>query len=227
MMLRIWFNPFLLLMAVVCLPVAAQGQDQTRSKFEGFYADLGLGYRDINTSTSSNLTLNGREIPSSISSGGSTHQIAVLTTGYNFNVTQKYFLGMGANISPANGLVQQIQIKALNQTVTASGFTPLYTYGFFLSPGLKIEDGLLYLKAGKQTQVVNSNTGSNFNGYLLGLGYKQFVYESIYLFGEANYTFCNPQTTSRTFVSSGRTINASITTSAQATRLLLGLGYQF
>jgi hypothetical protein len=226
-MLRNFLNPLVLLATFLGLPAAAQEKELVDTKFQGFYTDVGFGYRDVNTSTSSVLSLNGREIPSSISSGGSTHQIAVLTTGYNFNITQKYFLGIGANTSPANGLVQQIQIKALNQTVTASGFSPLYTYGFFLSPGLKIEDSLLYLKAGKQTQVVNSNTGSNFNGYLLGLGYKRFVYESIYLFGEANYTFCNPQTTSRTFVSSGRTINASITTSAQATRLLLGLGYQF
>jgi hypothetical protein len=224
---RIWFAPFLLLMAVVCLPVAAQGQDQMCSKFEGFYADLGLGYRNINASTSSNLTLNGGEIPSSVSSSGSSHTVTVLTSGYNFNITRHYFLGIGTNISPSNGLTQQLQIQALNKTTTVSGVTSLYNYGFFISPGLQMEDGLLYLKAGKQTQVNNSNTGPNFNGYLLGLGYKQFVYDSIYLFGEANYSSYDAQTTTRTIVSSGRTINASVTTSAQTTRLLLGLGYQF
>jgi hypothetical protein len=83
-------------------------------------------------------------------------------------------LGIGANISPANGLAQQLHIQALNQAVTVSGIKPLYNYGFFLSPGFQTEDGLFYLKVGKQTQVVNSNTGSDFNGYLLGLGYKQF-----------------------------------------------------
>jgi hypothetical protein len=136
-------------------------------------------------------------------------------------------LGIGANISPANGLAQQLQIQALNQAVTVSGIKPLYNYGFFLSPGFQIADGLFYLKAGKQTQVINSNSGSNFNGYLLGLGYKQFIYDSIYLFGEANYSFYESQTTSRTIIASGQTINASITTSPQSTRLLLGLGYQF
>lgn len=212
---------------VASLSITVKAQEKTHSQFTGFYTDVGFGYRNVNTSTSAVLSLNGNVIPSSISSGGSTHQVAVQTIGYNFNITQKYFLGIGANISPTNGLVQQVQIKALNQTLTTSGVTPLYNYGFFLSPGLQIQDGLLYLKVGKQTQVVNSNTGSNFNGYLLGLGYKQFVYESIYLFGEANYGFFNPQTTSKTIVLSGGTINASVTTSAQATRLLLGLGYQF
>jgi hypothetical protein len=153
--------------------------------------------------------------------------VAVLTAGYNFNITQHYFLGIGANISPSNGLTQQLQIQALNRTTTISGATPLYNYGFFLSPGFETEYGLIYLKAGKQTQVVNSNTGFNFNGYLLGLGYKQFVYDSIYLFGEVNYSSYDAQTTTRTITSLGQTLNASVTTSAQTTRLLLGLGYQF
>ena len=226
-MLRFWFIPPLVLIALAFFSVAVKAQEKTQSQFAGFYADVGLGYRDVNTSTNSVLTLNGGVIPSSISSGGSTHHVAVLTTGYNFNIAQNYFLGIGANISPANGLVQQIQIQALNQTVTASGVTPLYNYGVFLSPGIQTEDGLFYLKVGKQTQVVNSNTGANLHGYLLGLGYKQFVYDSIYVFGEASYVAYDPQTISRTILSSGSTINASITTSAQATRLLLGLGYQF
>ncbi|MBT8607984.1 outer membrane beta-barrel protein [Polynucleobacter paneuropaeus] len=226
-MRRIWSTPFLLLMAVVCLPVAAQGQDQTRSKFEGFYTDLGLGYRDVNTSSSSSLTLNGAVIPSSVSSGGSSHTLAVLTAGYNFNIAQNYYFGIGANISPSNGLTQQLQIQALNKTTTVNGIKSLYNYGLFLSPGFKTEDGLIYLKAGKQTQVDNSNTGPNFDGYLLGLGYKQFIYESIYLFGEANYSFYESQTMSRTIISSGRTINASVISSPQTTRILLGLGYQF
>lgn len=97
-------------MAVFCLPVAAQGQDQTHSKFRGFYTDLGLGYRYINTSTSSALTLNGSMIPSSVSSSGSRHTLAVLIAGYSFNVAQNYYLGIGANISPSNGLTQQLQI---------------------------------------------------------------------------------------------------------------------
>ncbi|MBU3604874.1 hypothetical protein [Polynucleobacter sp. AP-Kaivos-20-H2] len=209
------------------LPVAVQAQEKTHSQFEGFYTDLGFGYRGINTSISSVLTLNGRVIPSSINSSGSSHQVAVLTTGYNFNIAQNYYLGIGANISPSNGLVQQLQVQALNQTATVSSGSPLYNYGFFLSPGFQTEDGLFYLKAGKQTQVVNSNTGPNLSSYLLGLGYKQFVYDAIYLFGEANYSSYDPQTTTRTIISSGRTINASITTSSQTARLLLGLGYQF
>ena len=218
---------FFLLLPILTIGIFGKAHAQSRSNFEGFFADFGAGYRNSNSSTNSELTLNGAVIPSSISSSGLSRSVAVLTTGYNFNISQNYFLGIGANISPANGLAQQLQIHALNQTVTVSGIKPLYNYGFFLSPSFQAGDGLFYLKAGKQTQVVNSNTGTNFNGYLLGIGYKQFIYDSIYLFGEANYSLYESQTTSRTIVASGRTINASVTTTPQATRLLLGLGYGF
>ena len=218
---------FLLLLPILTLGIVGEAHAQSRSHFEGFFAEVGAGYRNAHSSTSSELTLNGAAIPSRITSNGLSNTVAVLTTGYNFNITQNYFLGIGANISPTNGLAQQLQIQALSQTVTVNGLKPLYNYGFFLSPGIQTEGGLFYLKAGKQTQVVNSNSGSNLNGYLLGLGYKQFIYDSIYLFGEANYSLYESQTTSRTVVASGRTINASITTTPQTIRLLLGLGYQF
>lgn len=226
-MLRMWFTLFFLVVSIVCLPASAQGKDQIHSKFEGFYTNLGLGYRSINTSTSSVLMLNGSVIPSSVSSSGPTQYLAVLTAGYNFHITQNYFLAIGANISPANGLTQELQIQALNKTLTVSGIKALYNYGFFLSPGFETEDGLLYLKAGKQTQVVNSNSGSNFNGYLLGLGYKQFIYDSIYAFGEFDYSSYGSQTIARSIVSSGRTLNGSVTTTPQTSRFLIGLGYQF
>ena len=218
---------FCLLLPLLTLGIAGEAHTQTRSDFQGFFTDVGAGYRNSYSSTSTELTLNGAVIPSSVSSSGISRTVAVLTTGYNFNITENYFLGIGANLSPANGLAQQLQIQALNQTATVSGIKPLYNYGFFLSPGFETKEGLLYLKAGKQTQIVNSNTGKNFHGYLFGVGYKKFIYDSIYLFGEANYTLYQSQTTSRTIVASGRTINASVTTTPQASRLLLGLGYQF
>jgi hypothetical protein len=218
---------FFLLLPILTIGIFGKAHAQSRSNFEGFFADFGAGYRNSNSSTNSELTLNGATIPSKISSSGLSHAVAVLTTGYNFNIAQNYFLGIGANISPANGLAQQLQVQALNQSVMVSGIKPLYNYGFFLSPGLQTEGGLFYLKVGKQTQVVNSNTGSNLNGYLLGLGYKQFIYDSIYFFGEANYSIYESEITSRNIVTSGRTINTSVTTTPQTTRLILGLGYQF
>jgi hypothetical protein len=84
-------------------------------------------------------------------------------------------MGVGANVSPGSGQAQQAQIKALNQTFALPGNKPLYNYGFFLAPGLEIGDALAYFKVGMQTQVNNNNINPNFNGYLLGLGYKQYI----------------------------------------------------
>ena len=153
--------------------------------------------------------------------------MGVFTAGYNFSLLSDIVLGLGANISPGSGQAQQAQVKALNQTIYLPGNKPLYNYGFFLTPGLVMDDGLLYLKAGIQTQVNNSNINPNFNGYLLGIGYKQLIYRSIYLFGEANYSSYQAQTTTKTVISSGRTINATVTTAPQSSRYLIGLGYQF
>lgn len=195
--------------------------------FDGLFADVGYGYRYVDTSASSSLSINGRAIPSTLSSGQPSNALTVITAGYNFPLASGYVLGIGASISPASGQAQQVQIRALNQTIYSSTIKPLYSYGFFLAPGLQLGDGLAYLKLGTQTQVNNASTSPNFNGYLLGIGYKQLIYQSIYVFGEANYTFYGTQVITKNVSTPGRLINASITSSPQGGRLLLGLGYQF
>lgn len=207
--------------------IAPISQAKNSSHFDGFYADVAFGYRDVNATTTSSLSVNGRVIPSSITSGQPSNTVSVLTVGYSFPVFSDYVWGVGVNIAPASGQAQSAQVQALNQTIPVSGIKPLYNYGFFLSPGLVMGDGLAYLKAGPQIQVNNSNTSSNFYGYLLGLGYKQMVYQSIYIFGEADYSSYGAQTNAKTIVSSGRSINASVTTKPQGSRYLIGVGYQF
>lgn len=205
----------------------AGAQAQSEAKFDGFFTDISFGYRDVNASSSSTLSLNGTPMPSTLSSGQPTNTVGVLTAGYNFPLLPGFVLGVGANILPGSGQAQQVQVKALNQTVSLPGNKPLYSYGFFLAPGLLMGDSLIYLKAGTQTQVNNNNINPNFSGYLLGLGYKQLIYRSIYLFGEADYLSYQSQTTTKTVLSAGRTINASVTTKPQGSRYLIGIGYQF
>ena len=216
-----------LLMAILSHVIASGVQAQTKSNFEGFFSDFSVGYRNSNTSTSSSLTLNGTVIPSTLSTGQLSNSISVFSAGYNFAIAPSYILGIGANISPASGQAQPVQAQALNQTISLTGIKPLYNYGFFLTPGFEIGDGLAYLKLGTQTQVNNSNTSPNFYGYLFGLGYKQKIFQSIYLFGEADYAVFSAQTSVKTVSTSGNSINASVTTKPQGNRFLLGLGYQF
>jgi hypothetical protein len=117
-----------------------------------------------------------------LSTGQPSNTVGVFTAGYNLPLSSGFVLGVGANISPGSGQAQQAQIRALNQTISLPGNKPLFNYGFFLAPGLVTGDGLLYAKAGIQTQVNNNNINPNFNGYLLGLGYKHLLYRSIYFF---------------------------------------------
>lgn len=107
-MLTTRYIGFYLLIPILAIGIVGKAQAQSRSNFEGFFADFGAGYRNTNSSTNSELTLNGAVIPSSNNSSGLSRAVAVLTTGYNFNISQNYFLGIGANISPANGLAQQL-----------------------------------------------------------------------------------------------------------------------
>lgn len=214
----------LFILSVGITPVS---QAQNSPHFDGFYTDVGFGYRDVNATTTSSLSVNGKAIPSVITVGQPSNTVSVLTVGYNFPVFSDYVLGIGASIAPASGQAQQAQIQALNQSISVSGIKPLYNYGFFLSPGLMMGDGLAYLKAGTQTQVNDSNTSPNFYGYLLGLGYKHLIYQSVYIFGEANYASYGAQTSTKTVNSSGRSINTSVTTQPQGARYLIGIGYQF
>jgi len=197
------------------------------SRFDGFFVDLGGGYRNITSSSSSSVTFRGNPIPSSVSSGKPSNTLGVASAGYNFTLTRAYYLGVGVNASPASGLAQQTSISALNKTYSVAGIKPIYNYGVFLAPSMLFESGLIYAKVSSQTQVVNTNTGNNFKGYLFGLGYRQPIYESIYAFGEFDYSKYQSQTISRSIATAGGTVNASITSTPQNVRLLLGVGYQF
>ena len=197
------------------------------SRFDGFYMDVGAGYRNITTTTSSSVTFRGNAIPYSMSSSKPSSAVGVASAGYNFILAPSYYLGVGVNASPASGLAQQTTIVALNKTYSVSGIKPIYNYGVFITPGMLLESGLIYAKVGSQTQVVNSNTGRNFKGYLFGLGYRQPVYESIYAFGEFDYSKYQSQAIARSIVTSSGVINSSVTSTPQNIRLLLGIGYQF
>jgi hypothetical protein len=218
---------YLVILASLLLGFGYAAQTHASTNFDGFFADFGFGYREVNSGTSSSVIVNGTPIPSTLSSGQPANTVSVFTLGYNLPIDSVFKLGIGANISPASGQAQQTEVQARNQVVSLPGIKPLYNYGFFLAPSVVIGDGLAYLKVGSQTQVNNSNTSPNFNGYLLGIGYKQLLTQSIYIFGEADYGSYAAQTSTRTVSSSGRSINASVTTKPQGSRYLIGVGYQF
>ena len=84
-------------------------------------------------------------------------------------------------------------------------------------------DDLLYARLGYQILVPDSSGVDDFNGYLVGMGYKKSINNRLYAFGELAYASYNSQTLSGVVGA----LRYSLTSSPATTRAVLGLGYQF
>lgn len=200
---------------------------QERAAHQGVFVDIGMGYRELQPQTNLSLSRMGANIPSSINAGYTGGGVVLANLGYNFAINSDYVLGLGLNASTTGSQSQNLMISAMNKSISLAGNQALYNYGAFLAPGAVIGDGLLYLKLGYQIQVNNSNTGTNYSGYLGGLGYKHILDQSIYIYSELNYSIYGSQTQARSTSLDGVPLNISITSAPISSRILLGLGYQF
>jgi hypothetical protein len=200
-----------------------------QSKFEGAYGQVGIGYESVSPSTSTTLTYGGSNIPTSIGLNNSNSFAGTATLGYTFAVTKDFMLGFGGEYSPIESQKQNISINLLGQSVPAGSYQKKNSYNFFLSPGLMVgTDALAYAKVGYTG--ASFDTGgdtTNYTGYSLGLGYKQIITGGLYGFGEVNYASYGNQTSSQSTVVSGNILRMSVTSSANVTNILLGLGYKF
>lgn len=218
----------------ISVPLLSNAQ---ASKFEGFYGQVGIGYENLNPSTTMSVTLANVNIPSTLNLSSGNNFVLTGTLGYTFSVQDKFTLGLGIEESP-------IASKALDASATLSygGVTataPLGTYqknnsyNLFVSPGYAVtDDGLLYGKIGYTgANTTIDGSGQQFNGYTLGLGYKQFISGNIYAFGEINYAKYSDQTASQTqnvsISGTSYPLTVSIGGGASATNLLVGIGYKF
>jgi|APCry1669189070_1035195.scaffolds.fasta_scaffold54550_1 hypothetical protein len=200
------------------LPTFAQ------SVFEGFYGQVGIGYEN-STPSYSGGTLNGIT-PGPLYtygiSGGTTNSFAAtVTLGYYFPVAGSFLLGIGAEYSPLSG-------NSSNATVSIPGVKYSESqsvkkgdsYNFFISPAYAIDkEKLAYAKVGYSG--ANYEIGGDndtYNGYSLGLGYRQIIQGSWYGFAEINYTSYGSQNVAS---------NATGTASFKVTNGLVGVGYKF
>jgi hypothetical protein len=212
-----------------------------QSKFEGFYGQAGIGYESVTPSLSYgniNITQSGTPIASlpiasSISSSNSF--IGTVTAGYTFVVTKDFLLGIGAEYSPIAG--SKANYSASNATIgTVNGqWNKENSYNIFLSPATPIgSDGLLYGKVGytgtsvkSQYTNVGSPTTSNLKGYSLGFGYKHLISTGFYGFGEVNYASYGNLNIDDVATSGVYRATQTVTISANAMNLLVGVGYKF
>lgn len=144
---------------------------------------------------------------------------------------------------------------AAGTTVALNGATAKISnrYSIFITPSFLIDaEKMAFLKlgyssakttlvdpstatvtiGGASTTSANSpiNTAHNsINGYIFGVGYKQFISNNLYGYGEANYIGYGKNTSSTISPTNNNTANSTTTIKSTLTEysLILGVGYKF
>ena len=192
-------------------PVAAQS-----SPFEGAYGQIGVGY-DSAKPLFTGGTFGGTHYNSVADK--SNNFIGTFTAGYNFIVNPSFVLGIGAEYSPLHNSTKNITSTG---GAAASTYNKNQSYNVFLSPGFVIDkDKLAYAKVGYAgASIHRSINGSttDYTGYSLGVGYRQFINQSIFGFGEVNYAKYGSERDSATLTG---------THTPSATNVIVGIGLKF
>ena len=209
---------YLPLLAIALATLASPSFAQ--SVFEGFYGQVGIGYEN-STPSYSGGTLNNSAYSYGISGGTTNSFAATATIGYYFPVTGNFLLGIGAEYSPLSGTSSNatVTVPALKYSESQS-IKKGDSYNLFISPAYAIDkEKLAYAKVGYSS--ANYEIGGDndtYNGYSLGLGYRQIIQGSWYGFAEVNYFSYGNQNVAT---------NASGTASFKVTNALVGVGYKF
>lgn len=225
------FSALVLAMAGV-FATSANAQSSKTNPWEGFYAEAAVGYEAFSPTISS-ATLkyvgNGNNYPVSTSQNNLNTGANKIGLGYTFGLTDKYTLGVVASYAIGAS-------SAGNGTFTTLGQTKWFNYqlkniwSVTLNPGYVIDkDKLAYARVGVTgvTMGINGQTANyqtqNLSGYVVGLGYKQMVTQSLYALGEVNYAGLNSKTASIATSSGPLTGNVG----GSGMSVMVGVGYRF
>jgi len=219
-----------------CISTVAFAQSQ----FVGAYGQISTGYEN-NTVSSATLTgTNYGSTPNTSNTVSASTGSAPLVfgLGYVFPVQDKFTLGLGVDYyaltqetSPAAFYYRGISTATYNYKFTISN-----RFNIFITPGYSLDqDKLVYAKLGYSSQNVqysqtnccsSPSNKAQVSGYVLGLGYKQFITAGLYGFAEANYySYASPNLSSTYTDAGGGTVSSNPNVSAY--NFLLGLGYRF
>jgi hypothetical protein len=219
-----------------CISTVALAQSQ----FIGAYGQISTGYEN-NTVSSATLTgTNYGSTPNTSNTVSTSTGSAPLVfgLGYVFPVQDKFTLGLGVDYyaltqetSPAAFYYRGISTATYNYKFTISN-----RFNIFITPGYSLDqDKLVYAKLGYSSQNVqysqtnccsSPSNKAQLSGYVLGLGYKQFITAGLYGFAEANYYSYASSNLSSTYTDAGGgTVSSNPNLSAY--NFLLGLGYRF
>jgi hypothetical protein len=218
------------LLAVAATLLASSAMSQ--STFEGFYGQVGVGYQNLTHPYSSNgLSLTGVSgvIPLAGSFDNLSGFAATLGAGYFHSFSKDFLLGIGAEFNPITSASSNFTLSAAGYPLSQGTYKSKNFYSIFLSPATPIgPDGLLYGKVGYTGVQIDASAGGisnthNFNGFSLGLGYKQVITGGLYAFGEANYL--NYSNNNNSIAGAGYSYTS--TTSLNGYNALAGIGYKF
>jgi outer membrane immunogenic protein len=210
--------------------------------FEGFYGQVAIGYNDISpkadnvSATILNGPYAGTYARTSTLANTSEFSAAV-TLGYMAAISDKLYLGLGVDYSfiagGNNDIVTVGSTGGLNSTYRSS-YKVLNHLNVFLSPAYAIDqDKLVYGKIGY------SQSDSDFQfagaqspvhtatGYVLGIGYRQFIQGGWYGYAEGNYFIYTPKTYDFSGVGPLGSFTASQSVTLNGYNLLVGIGYKF
>ena len=211
-----------------------------QSRFVGAYGQISTGYE---TNTVSSATLTGKDFGGSPNTSNSVTTSTssaplVVGAGYVFPVQNNFALGLGVDYStltvetsPAAFYYRGLSTATYNYKFTISN-----RFNIFITPSYSIDqDKLAYAKLGYSSQNVqysqtnccsSPSNKAQVSGYVLGLGYKQFISGGLYGFAEANYYgYASPSLSSTYTDGPGGTVTSNPNLSAY--NFLLGLGYRF
>lgn len=218
-----------------------------QSAFQGFYGQLGVGYENnsfgsntLNVAQKSGDAESGTNGVASAPSQNASGFAGTIGLGYNMSVAPKWLIGLGVDYNPLS--LKSSGKAVCNDCTAQSTIQASNRLNVFVTPGYEIDkDKLVYLKAGYSMEQIKTNLPasantftnsynptSNANGYIVGLGYKQFVDKNIYVFGEGNYMGYSKVTQNGTGTNADGTTQAiTTTTTPSAYQFLIGVGYKF
>ncbi len=216
---------------------SANAQSAKKNAWEGFYGEAAVGYATFNPSVDNAiLTPPSPPYPAGttapVSSRTNTLNTATnkIGVGYNFGINDKYTLGIAASYAIGASSVAGGEFSVPGQPAKWFNYQLKNIWSATVNPGYAIDkDSLVYAKVGVtgNTMGLNGQTAAyqtnNFTGYVLGLGYKQMVTQSIYLLGEVNYASLNSKTA--TLITSSGPIVAKLGGSGMD--VIFGAGYRF
>lgn len=205
----------------------------SQSDFAGGYAQIGAGYQNVNASDGgSTLIVSGTTFPLNFNFSSGSGFSSQLSIGYNFEFANDYLLGIGADYLPLSSSGNySYSITFGDSSLSNTGSYKFKSgYTIFAQPAIKSgKDGLLYAKLGyasasTESQGIGASTSHTFNGYVVGLGYKQMLSKQWFGFTEANYMKYGNTTITTTVLT---IFTPSVVIESSAYNFQVGVGYKF